>query len=204
MVQVTNEGHNVGISAVSSDGRYILYDAFDAGRRNAFLWDRETGDETRVTDLSTATTYGSWIEPLAVTDDGETVLYVLYGENAAGTRVATNVMVWERTAGASRVIPVGMGGEPADADTYGGDMSADGRWFLFWSRASNIVAGDSDSSLDGFIWDRMTGESVRIPSAVPTVAGLSDDGRVVVFSSKSPALVSGDTNRDFDVFVWAR
>ncbi|MCQ4167009.1 TolB family protein [Tahibacter harae] len=93
---------------------------------------------------------------------------------------------------------------PIDAD--GGSASAfavthDGRYTLFFSAASNLVAGDSNGLNDLFIHDHLSGsnERVNVSSSGEQAnaegglvgAGLSDDGRYVVFQSYATNLVPG-------------
>ncbi|HVK59342.1 MAG TPA: hypothetical protein VM735_11220, partial [Candidatus Kapabacteria bacterium] len=51
-------------------------------------------------------------------------------------------------------VPGGL----ADSDSYGPRISGDGRYVVFESDASNLVAGDDNDSTDAFIYDRTTGE----------------------------------------------
>jgi Tol biopolymer transport system component len=91
-------------------------------------------------------------------------------------------------------------------------ISADGRFVVFQSDASNLVAGDTNGVEDIFVHDRTTGitERVSIDSAgaqandgsgSPT---MSPDGRYVAFNSSAKNLVAGDTNGWADVFVHDR
>jgi hypothetical protein len=91
-------------------------------------------------------------------------------------------------------------------------FSADGRYVAFWSRASNLVAGDTNNSPDVFVHDRLTGQTTRVSidsnggqanegSIGPT---LSADGRYVAFYSAASNLVADDTDNTFGVFVHDR
>lgn len=92
------------------------------------------------------------------------------------------------------------------------DISADGRFVVFWSGASNLVAGDTNDSEEIFLRDCQTGETRRISvsssgaqanngSFYPTISG---DGRFIAFMSDATNLVSGDTNGFSDIFVHDR
>jgi Tol biopolymer transport system component len=87
-------------------------------------------------------------------------------------------------------------------------MSADGRFVVFESDASNLVAGDTNARRDIFVYDRaarlLTRESLD-PGGVESNAtsytpSISDDGRYVAFMSTSGNLVIDDTNQCPDVF----
>lgn len=88
-------------------------------------------------------------------------------------------------------------------------MSADGRYVVFESSASNLVVNDSNSSIDIFLRDRQTAQTTRISlDSAGTQANnhsddpvISDDGRFVAFYSYASNLVAGDTNNSIDVFL---
>jgi Tol biopolymer transport system component len=81
-------------------------------------------------------------------------------------------------------------------------ISADGRFVVFESGASNLASGDTNSASDVFVHDRETGETSRVSLASNGEQGnsgsgfpsLSADGRFVAFQSAASNLVSGDTN----------
>ncbi|MEW6776479.1 MAG: Ig-like domain-containing protein [Bdellovibrionota bacterium] len=79
-----------------------------------------------------------------------------------------------------------------------GGISADGRYVVFSSSASNLVAGDFDGALDGFLKDMQTGETKLIVQN--TSAGLSQDGLYAIFTT-SMALIAGDTNGQNDAYL---
>lgn len=97
-----------------------------------------------------------------------------------------------------------------ESRTDGAPLSANGRWVVFWSWASNIVPNDANASNDVFLRDRWTRttECVSVdPSGSPgngESVGWNDitpDGRFVAFQSAASNLVPNDTNGDYDVFV---
>jgi len=106
-------------------------------------------------------------------------------------------------------VSVATGG--AQGNSYGNavSISADGRWVAFQANASNLVAGDTNGTLDVFVRDRGTGTTERVSvatggsqgSSAALAPALSADGRFVVFMSYAWDLVAGDTNGFADVFV---
>src|SRR5688500_6889490 len=96
-----------------------------------------------------------------------------------------------------------------------GDMTPDGRFVVFASAASNLVAGDTNGVGDVFVRDRRTGVTERVSVGAKGVQGdgdsnflgistapaISDDGRYVAFKSDASNLVKGDRNQLTDVFV---
>jgi Tol biopolymer transport system component len=80
---------------------------------------------------------------------------------------------------------------------------------VYQSGATNLVAGDTNSSDDVFLYDALNATTVRISLANGGGQGssnsfqpfISPDGRYVVFESFAPNLVANDTNGRVDVFV---
>jgi len=91
-------------------------------------------------------------------------------------------------------------------------LSADGRFVVFESAATNLVAGDTGGFTDVFVHDILSGvtERVSVDSAgvegneVSITPSISADGRFVGFLSNASNLVAGDTNTNYDVFVHDR
>jgi len=100
-------------------------------------------------------------------------------------------------------------GQEPNAASYSGGLSADGRFALVLSNASNLVAGDTNGIGDVFLRDRQLGTTVRVDVAtsgaqsngMASDCGISADARFVCFSSNATNLVSNDTNGTADVFV---
>jgi hypothetical protein len=88
-------------------------------------------------------------------------------------------------------------------------MSADGNLISFASRASDLVAGDSNARADAFVYDHRADVMTRVSVSSTgdqvdrgTRAGmLSADGRFVTFVSYASRLVEDDTNQAPDIFV---
>lgn len=100
------------------------------------------------------------------------------------------------------------GGAIADQDCYDQQMSGDGRFVVFSTRASTLVAGDANGFHDVYLRDVLLGTTERIsqglagaePDGDSRWPAVSDDGRWVVFGSGATNLVAGDVNGDWDAF----
>ncbi len=103
-------------------------------------------------------------------------------------------------------------GLPGNAPSSQVQLNADGRYGVYTSEASNLVADDSNAVSDvyWFAWDgrQLTG-LVRVstdanggqadgPSYAPQI---SADGQTVIFISEAGNLVAGDSNAAADVFI---
>src|SRR2546422_11220325 len=105
-------------------------------------------------------------------------------------------------------IPATDGG---NSDSSGSVISADGRFVLFLSSASNLSTNDDGGRfVDVFLRNR-TNNTTTLVSVNLTGAGggnghsvspvISTDGRYVAFESEAANLVPNDTNGVSDVFV---
>jgi hypothetical protein len=100
-------------------------------------------------------------------------------------------------------------GGPSDGDSSLGEVSADGRYVVFSSTATNLVADDANSHTDVFRFDRVTGSRLlvsRTPSGLPAngdsdTPRVSADGRYVVFHSSASDLVPG-TGEVGNIYLW--
>jgi Tol biopolymer transport system component len=100
-------------------------------------------------------------------------------------------------------------GQLGNAPSHRPAISPDGRWIVFCSQATNLVAGDTNGCADVFVRDRLTG-ATQLVSVTSTGAqtnddswatGVSGDGLRVCFLSLATNLVPGDTNGVMDAFV---
>lgn len=91
--------------------------------------------------------------------------------------------------------------------SYAPEISSTGRYVVFASDATNLVAGDTNGRRDIFLRDTVS-KTTRLVSK-PKSGGangnsyapqVSDDGRYVAYLSDATNLVSGDTNGVTDLF----
>jgi hypothetical protein len=99
-------------------------------------------------------------------------------------------------------------GAQADSFSAGGVVSADGRYVVFSSKASNLVSGDTNGRDDVFRFDRTTG-TIQVVSVTATGAFIpanhghpvvSSDGRFVAFWSEG-IFDATDPEKTADVFL---
>jgi hypothetical protein len=88
------------------------------------------------------------------------------------------------------------------------DVSSDGRYVVFESRATNLVANDTNNSGDVFLRDRLLGTTERVSITWDGSQGnnnsfsgsISDDGRYVTFGSYATNFVPNDPQY-WDIFL---
>ena len=104
-------------------------------------------------------------------------------------------------------VSVDSAGVAANAGSTNGVLSADGRYVVFQSSATNLVTGVSGTQV--YRHDRMSGVTLLVSVASTGTPGnnvsrdpsVSANGRYVAFASFATDLVDGDTNSMSDVFV---
>ncbi len=132
-----------------------------------------------------------------------------------GLAIATAVANAQVT---TRVSVDSAGAEAKDA-CLAQSMSADGRFVVFTSTASNLVSGDTNGFADIFVHDRSTGITERVSVSSSGAEGnapsgefktshyessISSDGQFVAFTSDASNLIAVDNNGVTDVFVHDR
>ncbi len=109
-------------------------------------------------------------------------------------------------------VSIATNGVEADAGCYSSSMSADGRYVVFSSSASNLIANDTNGQSDIFVHDRQSGTTTRVSvdssggegNAGSNLPSLSGDGRYVTFASNASNLVANDVNGQSDIFIHDR
>jgi hypothetical protein len=118
---------------------------------------------------------------------------------------------------AAELISVNLSGTSGNGDSGEASVSQDGRFVVFSSTSSDLVAGDNNGFEDVFLRDRSTGTTTLI-SKNPGSGALGDedsfepkitnDGNFVIFVSRASNLVAGDSTElaggNSDVFRYNR
>ena len=211
--------------AISADGRYVAFFSYASnlvagdtiGVGDVFVHDRVTGATTRVSIAtdgaqanSDSVTSGDNETP-SISADGRYVAFHSWASNlvAGDTNFAPDMFVRDRVTGTTTRVSVATGGSQANGGSYQPAISTDGRYIVFYSAASNLVAGDTNGTSDVFVRDRVSGATTRASVATGGSqangfsgrVAISADGRYVAFFSDATNLVAGDTNGRVDAFV---
>ena len=147
----------------------------------------------------------------SMTPDGRFVAFESAASNLVpgDTNGVGDVFVREVASGVTTRVSLAYDGRQANAHSGVPSISADGRFVVFESDATNLVPGDTNQATDIYMRDRWTGQTTRVSvsaggaqSQERNFAGqISGDGRVIVFVSAARNLVPDDTNFVQDIFV---
>jgi Tol biopolymer transport system component len=214
----TNEGSFDPL--ITADGRFVVFDTAatnvvpgaTSGRLEVFVRNLRTGRTRLVSRNSGGVQANADCQPVSVSAHGRYVLFFTSATNLVrgATGGVYHLYVRDREAGRTTPIDVAVGGGLANDATNEGRLSADGRFVVFSTLATNLVAGDTNDRADVFVRDRSTGRTTRVNLTAGGLqamggesfdAAISTDGRHVAFSSGAANLVPNDTNATFDVFV---
>lgn len=115
-----------------------------------------------------------------------------------------DVFVRDRDQGSTTRVSVSSAGDPANRHSQLGDISGDGRFVLFLTRASNVVPHDTNGATDLFLRDTLarTTRRVSLNSRGRQANGgtgegaISGNGKWVAFVSEATNLVRATTVAD--------
>jgi len=121
-----------------------------------------------------------------------------------------NVFLRDRTNATTALVSINlMGMNGGNGDSLPAGISSDGRFALFESEASDLVAGDTNGVSDVLVRDVVSGTTLLVSVSTNGDPGdgesrsavMTPDGRYVAFVSGADNLVPGDTNGITDVFL---
>jgi Ca2+-binding RTX toxin-like protein len=226
-VSVSSTGDRANDSSyrpsISADGRFVT---FDSDASNLVPGDTNNTGDIFVRDLST-----NAITLVSVGSSGErgnddafnpsisaNGRFVAFHSNATNlvpgdTNNSRDIFVRDLLTNTTTLISVSSSGERGNDDSFNllspGAISADGRFVVFESAATNLVPGDTNGNQDIFVRDSLTSTTTRVSvnsagnegNSISYITSISANGQKVGFSSAATNLVPGDTNFDFDIFV---
>jgi hypothetical protein len=217
--------------SISADGRFVAFQSNSAnlvpgdnnGAEDVFVRDTLLGTTTLVSVNDTGT--GS-ANASANNGSGQPVIsangrFVAFFSDATDlvpnllTNGLGNVYLRDLWMGTTTLVSVNAagtaGGNNNSAFNGGLTMTPDGRFVVFTSYASDLVATPTNNHQNVFVRDMQTGvtQLVSINQAGTQsadndsfISGISDNGRTVVFTSAADDIVPNDTNFTYDVFAY--
>jgi Tol biopolymer transport system component len=220
-------------AVISQDGSTVAYVSYalniDPDLHEAdslsriYLWDRATKSSRDITPWFN----GNSNSP-TLNFDGSLLAFVSTASDIISATVPApdvqggNIFVWSRTSGKFDLVSRN-GDLPANAPSWSPNISSDGKWIAYTTRASNLDANDTNQRPDVYSFNVPTGKSyavsgmrllgdchdgmVQIGSWKPmclsnafseegaSESSISSDGRYIAFMSASPLINQvGDTD----------
>ena len=223
---IHEQGHVLGLGDVYGERSDVMDGFLDAGTRRlpstgqaeGAVVGSITGDNYLTANIARASTSGTGVEGngasngASLSADGRYVVFTSTSSNLVSGHLGTfhDIFRKDLVTGEILLVSSDSAGNQGNNLSVNASISADGRYVAFLSRATNLVAGDTNSRDDIFVKDMDTGVTTRVSTDSSGVQGngsantlprISGDGEHVVFTSAASNLVADDTNNRFDVFI---
>lgn len=213
-----------GHPTISRDGRYIAYESAatnlvstaNNGMYHIFVYDTLAHTTVQASKTTGGVQGNGSSSYPAISNDGRFISFTSLATNLVTGDTNGRPDVFRRDVVSNTTIRVSVtnaGAQGNNTQTREANMtssiSGDGRYVLFRSSATNLVAGDTNGVDDLFVRD-CTGFTTTRVSLSNTggqannhsyMGKISNDGRYVVLSSAASNLVTGDTNIAEDIFI---
>jgi Tol biopolymer transport system component len=211
-----------GRPSLSASGRYVAFQSDasnlaggpNVGMTEVYFRDREMafGGTERI---SYAPSFGAANDASfrpSISADGRYIAFESLASNLVATdsNSASDVFVRDRETDTTERVSVSTAGVAGNGASDRPSISATGRYVVFRSAASNLVASDGNTVSDIFVHDRQTDTTERVSVGTSGMEGnasasdrpsISADGRFVAFMSDATNLVADDDNLVSDIFV---
>ncbi len=148
---------------LSADGSYLAFTSEASnlvasdnnGLEDGFLVDRRTGLVRLVTASPTGASGNGQSYATAISADGRFVAFYGGSTNLVVPDVngLWDAFVWDRVTGTTKLASVSSAGEQGDDHSGPVSISGNGRYVVYHSFATNLVADDTNGRPDVFLWD---------------------------------------------------
>ncbi|MFO0775261.1 MAG: putative Ig domain-containing protein [Nitrospiraceae bacterium] len=222
------------VASVSQDGRFVAWDSFASNldstdsadiTRDVFLRDTVTGKTERISQRANGsrpcqTTVGELCNSFGPTmsADGSLIVFGSFASLVSGDEQADepkgDLYLYQRDTKILKLITKGIGGA-SNGISGGQQISPDGKFVVFQSRASNLVENDPDQTdlyNDIFVYNVATEKvtKISVAEADPTVSPvgasenptISDNGSRIAFAAvDANGIKIGDANNVRDIII---
>jgi Tol biopolymer transport system component len=214
--QISGDGHRVAFLSTAGDLLVAGRPAPAADLPFLFVRDLQTNSTVQASVGAAGGDPNNQVDTASISADGRRVAFTSFASNLVPGDANETQDVFVRDLSTDTTIR-------ASADSTGGDannistspsLTADGRFVVFDSTATDLVPSDGNFASDVFMRDLQTGVTTRISVSadggdslgdpidsetpfVGSVSGdVSGDGRYVAFLSVATNLVTGETSTD--------
>lgn len=204
---------------ISDDGNFIVFDSsaldLDAndtnGWRDVWVWSRATNSVSIVSVTAAGVQGNNQSLDACISPDGRYVAFTSYATTFVPNDTNSgDIFLKDRLTGTLESCSRGLGGVVGTQYAQFSSISDDGRFVVFDSPSTNLVAGDTNAKADVFVHDRALGTTIRasVDSSGAQADGnsgvgrISGDGRRIAFHSSATNLVVPDANGSTsDIYV---
>jgi Tol biopolymer transport system component len=195
--------------SVSSDARFIAFwsEADDLvandtnGLRDIFVRDLLSGTNVLVSVGTNGFAGDGYSTDPAISEDGRYVAFTSLADNlvSGDTNQVLDVFARDLQAAATTLVSVNAAGTgPGNADSYSPELSSNGQFVLFRSRAGNLAPGMS-AGTENLFWRDLQGHTTyALTTNAVAAASMTPDGSQVAFATSSTKLAPAADR----VYVW--
>jgi Tol biopolymer transport system component len=219
---------------ISPDGRFLLFlsdasnlvpgQAASGAVPNLFVFDRTTGAVRLVSHTagSAATPANGSTDSSEISGDGNWIVFtsgatdLVPGQSDGNGRF--DVFLYDQSSGAVTLVShaISSSGMAANAESSGASISGDGRWIVYTSNATDLVAGAAvpDGTFAVYLYDRLSGANSLISHALGSPAAavegfeprISADGSRIAFLTSAANVAPGQNaaNLSVDLILYDR
>lgn len=225
-INMTGSSGSSRFGLISDNGRFVAFTGFvnnlvnndTNSSQDVFLRDMESGT-TKLVSLNAAGTASGALggsDLLDITPDARFIVFSSHAVDLTshpdGNDLGTDIYVRDVVNNVTKLVSVNSAGTASGNGTsFGGKISADGRYVVFTSQASDLVANDTNTR-DVFVRDLQTNTTKRVSTNAAgngggngeSFGGIVDKGgRFVVFATRATNLSAlPDTNQFAEVFIY--
>ena len=220
----STQGSRFGL--ISDNGRFVVFTGFannivsndTNSSEDVFIRDMEAGT-TKLVSLNAAGTASGALggsDLLDMTPDARFIVFISHAQDLTsipdGNNLGRDIFVRDMVTNVTKLVSVNLAGSASGNGTsLEAKISADGRYVVFTSEASNLIENDT-ATRDVFIRDLQTNITKRVSTnATGTTGGngesgggiIDKGGRFVVFGTRATDLSTlPDTNNLAEVFIY--
>lgn len=182
--------------SLSADGRYVAYMGHDpvSGVQSILVHDRKSGLTQRVSEDSA---YGVPTRPY-ISADGRFVAWDEWYSSHCPGAAAHDILVHDRLRGSTVCASAAPDGSGGNGGSWNPSLSADGRYALFVSCATNLTADSTSGYATLFLRDLKTKTTTLVQNYLGSCSGsstylpfaqISADGRFAVYTQAGRVLL---------------
>jgi hypothetical protein len=200
---------------VSDDGTQVLFESdatnFGATGHQIWLKNLTTGSLTLVSAANDNRPGNATSTNGKLSGDGRRVAFESDATNLVSGLGVTNRQVYLRSiaGGTTSLASIGADGKPAATGAQGASISADGRFVVFQTAATNMISGQIPTTAQVYVRDQFARVTNLITNDVNGVPGngdsvtpaISGNGRVIAFASSATNLDGTQTNKVSQVYI---
>ena len=217
--QTNADGSSTDLS-ISANGQFIAFQSRatdlvvndNNGKQDIFVRDTKSSNIERVNVSPNGIEADQDSESPDISGDGKLIVFSSAAENLVpgDTNLKKDIFLRNRLTGNTILVSHSYTGSGANNISINPSISADGRYIVFESSASNLVPNDTNGYRDIFLYDNESdqlkiisinnnGEQGDRNSRDPQI---SADGRFVTYKSFARNLTTGDSNSSSDIFIY--